>query len=96
MKDYDCDISRMMAGAAMKKEVADIGYGYKANCWCTHGCWIMSSIVFNPRKMLSKVFRGYREIKKLNAPLDLDETRLRAMEEKYGVDRNKLTGIGLV
>ena len=96
VKDYDCDISRMMAGAAMKKEVADIGYGYKANCWCTHGCWIMSSIVFNPRKMLSKVFRGYREIKKLNAPLDLDETRLRAMEEKYGVDRNKLTGIGLV
>jgi len=45
-----------MGSNAMKKEIEEIGCGYKANCWCTHGCWILSSIVFNPLNMLSKVY----------------------------------------
>lgn len=96
VKDYDCNIDKIMQGDAMKKEIKDIGYGYAANCWCTHGCWIMSSIVFNPRKMISKVYRGYREIKKLNKPLQIDEDILLGLETKYDVNRVKLSEIGVL
>lgn len=95
VKDYDCDVSRIMAGGAMKKEVDELGYGYTANCWCTHGCWIMSSIVFNPRKMLSKIHRGYREMKKLNRPLNLDANYVEQLETKYNIDRAKLKELGV-
>lgn len=96
VKDYDCDISRIMQGDAMRKEVDDLGYGYKANCWCTHGCWIMSSIVFNPRKMVSKVYKGYRETKKLTKPLSINEEVLTGLEIKYNLERDKLAQIGLL
>lgn len=96
VKDYDCDISKIMSGEKMKKEVNDIGYGYTADCWCTHGCWIMSSIVFNPRKMLSKVFKGYREVKKLNAPVEINDIILQEMESRYNLDRTKLMEIGTI
>lgn len=96
VKDYDCDISRIMQGDAMRKEVDDLGYGYKANCWCTHGCWIMSSIVFNPRKMISKIYKGYRETKKLTQPLSINEEVLTGLEIKYNLERDKLAQIGLL
>lgn len=96
VKDYDCDVSRIMQGDAMRKEVDDLGYGYKANCWCTHGCWIMSSIVFNPRKMVSKVYKGYRETKKLTKPLSINEEVLTDLELKYNLERDKLAQIGLL
>ena len=96
VKDYDCDVSRIMQGDAMRKEVDDLGYGYKANCWCTHGCWIMSSIVFNPRKMVSKVYKGYRETKKLTKPLSINEEVLTGLEVKYNLERDKLAQIGLL
>lgn len=96
VKDYDCDVSRIMQGDAMRKEVDDLGYGYKANCWCTHGCWIMSSIVFNPRKMVSKVYKGYRETKKLTKPLSINEEVLTDLEIKYNLERDKLAQIGLL
>lgn len=96
VKDYDCNINHLIQGEAMKKEIKDIGYGYKANCWCTHGCWIMSSIVFNPRKMISKVFKGYRQVKKLGKPLSINESTLENLETKYAVDRTKLSEIGVI
>jgi len=96
VKDYDCNVSAIMQGDAMKKEVDDLGYGYKANCWCTHGCWIMSSIVFNPRKMIAKVFKGYRDVQKLKKPIDIDEITLNELETRYEVDKVKLSEVGLV
>lgn len=96
IKEYGCDTQAVMQGDAMKKEVDEIGYGYKANCWCTHGCWIMSSIVFNPGKMVSKVFKGYRESKKLAKPITFDEALLRSIEDKYHLDREKLASIGVL
>lgn len=96
VKDYDCDVQKIMKGDAMTKEVDNLGYGYKANCWCTHGCWIMSSIVFNPRKMIKKVYKGYREVKKLSKPLDINEQILNDFEIKYNVDKTKLSEIGLI
>lgn len=96
VKDYGCNVQDIMYGDAMKKEVAEVGHGYTANCWCTHGCWIMSSIVFNPGKMVSKVYKGYRQTKKLSKPLNLSEQLLADLEVKYSLDREKLAQIGIV
>jgi len=96
VKDYDCNVSQIIQSDAMKKEIKDLGYGYTADCWCTHGCWIMSSIVFNPRKMIAKVYKGYKEVKKLNKPLNLNEDLLQGFETKYDIDRIKLSEMGVV
>ncbi|QQO11342.1 radical SAM protein [Breznakiella homolactica] len=96
VKDYGCDIQAIMNGDAMKKEIADVGHGYTANCWCTHGCWIMSSIVFNPAKMVRMLFKANRETKKLNRPVAINENVLRDLESKYQLDSEKLAQIGLI
>ncbi|MDD4848483.1 MAG: radical SAM protein [Bacteroidales bacterium] len=96
VQDYDCDIQKIMFGDAMKKEIEAIGHGAKANCWCTHGCWIMSSMVFNPVKMIFNSMKGSKEMKKLNHPIDISDTALRALEEKYQLDSNKLKEIGII
>ncbi|GHV83168.1 hypothetical protein AGMMS50212_05080 [Spirochaetia bacterium] len=96
IKDYDCDIQKIMNSDAMKKEIDTIGHGYKANCWCTHGCWIMSSITFNPLKMISKLNAANKTAKKLYHPVNITEEQLRGLEEKYHIDRNKLKEIGVL
>jgi hypothetical protein len=95
VKDYNYDVQAIMNSDAMKNEIAAVGHGYKANCWCTHGCWIMSSITFNPGKMVSKVWKSYNETKKLYVPIKIDEKVLRALEEKYHLDIDKLSQIGI-
>jgi MoaA/NifB/PqqE/SkfB family radical SAM enzyme len=97
VKDYGCDVQALMSGEAMKKEIETIGHGYKANCWCTHGCWIMSSMNFNPGKMISMLIKANKETKKLskNNPVVLDDTALRAFETKYKLDTGKLAEIGI-
>jgi MoaA/NifB/PqqE/SkfB family radical SAM enzyme len=95
VKDYGYDIQAIMRSDVMKREIAEIGHGYKANCWCTHGCWIMSSMTFNPGKMISKLFKGYGETKKLLRPIDTNEGILRELETKYRLDRDKLKEIGI-
>lgn len=95
VKDYDCNIAKIMASDAMKQEIAAIGHGDKANCWCTHGCWITSSLVFNPRKMITQVYKGYREMKKLNRPLNINEDLLDSIERKYALDVQKLVELGI-
>jgi MoaA/NifB/PqqE/SkfB family radical SAM enzyme len=98
VKDYGCDVKALMAGAAMRKEIADIGHGYTANCWCTHGCWIMSSMNFNPGKMLSMMIKGNREVKQLGKkyPVAINEEVLQGFEKKYNLDTGKLKQIGLI
>jgi MoaA/NifB/PqqE/SkfB family radical SAM enzyme len=96
VQDYDYDIQKIMHGEAMQKEIEEIGHGYKANCWCTHGCWIMSSIVFNPLKMLSKLGKANRATKKLNRPISTDNAFLGGLEEKYQLDTDKLRAIGIL
>lgn len=90
VKEYDCNIGNIMQSKVMKQEIAAIGHGDRANCWCTHGCWITSSIVFNPRKMLTAVYKGYREMKKLNRPLTINEEMLQRIEKRYGLDEQQL------
>lgn len=96
VRDYGCDTQAIVKGLRMQSEIDEIGHGAKANCWCTHGCWIMSSMVFSPGKMLAKVYKGYREVKKLSKPLDLNEAILLDLESRYNVDREKLAQIGIV
>jgi MoaA/NifB/PqqE/SkfB family radical SAM enzyme len=96
VKDYNCNVQDIMNSPAMKKEVETIGYGYKANCWCTHGCWIMSSLNFNPLKMIFNIIKSNRETRKLNRPIPVDEKMLQALEAKYNLDTDKLAEIGLI
>jgi len=98
VQDYDCDVQKIMSGEAMRNEVAAIGHGYAANCWCTHGCWIMSSMNFNPGKMISMLIKANKETKRLSQGKSVapDEAILRGLEEKYGLDREKLEKIGFV
>jgi MoaA/NifB/PqqE/SkfB family radical SAM enzyme len=96
VQEYNYDVQAIMHSEAMKKEIETIGHGYKANCWCTHGCWIMSSITFNPGKMISLIHKSYRETKKLYKPVRVDESVLRELEAKYKLDTQKLAEIGIV
>ncbi|GHT66266.1 hypothetical protein FACS1894110_09660 [Spirochaetia bacterium] len=96
VQDYNCNVQDIMNSPAMKKEIADIGHGYKANCWCTHGCWIMSSLNFNPGKMISKIIKSNGEVKRLKKSIHVDETALRALEAKYHLDTEKLAEIGII
>jgi MoaA/NifB/PqqE/SkfB family radical SAM enzyme len=103
VQDYGCDVQKIMKSDAMKKEIAEIGHGYKANCWCTHGCWVMASLGFNPGKMVSRCLSGYKEVKKLakqkeknSGKIAIGETDLRALEDKYHLDRAKLIEIGVL
>jgi MoaA/NifB/PqqE/SkfB family radical SAM enzyme len=98
VKDFGCDVRAIMSSDVMKKEVEAIGHGYRANCWCTHGCWIMSSITFNPGKMISMLIKANRETKELarRQPVAIDEAKLRELEDKYRLDRARLGQIGIL
>jgi hypothetical protein len=93
--DYDCDVQKIMHGEAMTKEVEAIGRGYKANCWCTHGCWLMTSLLFNPKYMMKLMKKAHKELKALKKPIDATEATLQALESKYNLDSAKLKEIGL-
>jgi MoaA/NifB/PqqE/SkfB family radical SAM enzyme len=94
--DYDCDVQKIMHSDVMKKEVEAIGGGYKANCWCTHGCWLMTSLLFNPKRMRQMLKQGRRELKSLKRPIDNKEETLQALEKKYNLDTAKLKEIGII
>ena len=98
VQDYNGDVKAIMSSEAMKKEIDAIGHGYKANCWCTHGCWMMTSITFNPGKMISMLIKANSETKKLNKqfPVVMGEDVLRQMEAKYKLDTEKLKQIGIL
>ncbi|GMO25560.1 MAG: hypothetical protein Ta2B_05200 [Termitinemataceae bacterium] len=98
IKDYDCDVKKIIASDVWKKEIEDIGHGYKANCWCTHGCFIMSSLNFNPAKMLTNLFKSHKEAKKLKKiyPVNVTEDTLRDLEKRYGLDQDKLKSLGVI
>jgi hypothetical protein len=98
IQDYDCDVQKIVASDVWKKEIKDIGHGHTANCWCTHGCWIMSSLNFNPCKMISYLFKSHKEAKKLKKlyPVNVTEAILSDLEKRYDIDTNKLKELGLV
>ncbi len=52
LQDYDFNLSKALFSDSMKREVAAIP---KANCWCTHSCWITDSLKFSPKVLLFKI-----------------------------------------
>ena len=98
VQDYGCDIQAIMRSGAMQREVAAVGHGYRANCWCTHGCWIMSSITFNPGKMIAMMIKANKETRKLAKarPVLINEELLESLEHKYRIDRAKLAELGII
>lgn len=60
LKDFDYNLRAAYNSDIMKKEIHEIGGGMRANCWCTHGCWISSSLKFSPWSMLVRLPRVYR------------------------------------
>ncbi len=49
LADFDYDVRRALASEAMQEEVGAIP---KANCWCTHSCFIQDSSKFQPSVQL--------------------------------------------
>jgi MoaA/NifB/PqqE/SkfB family radical SAM enzyme len=65
LKDFDYNLRDAYNSSVMKKEVYEIGGGARADCWCTHGCWITSSLKFSPWSMLVRLPREYRKKEKV-------------------------------
>ncbi len=65
LKDYNFNLRDAYNSKAMKNEVYSVGGGKRANCWCTHGCWISSSLKFSPWSMLVRLPIQYRRKEKL-------------------------------
>ncbi|MDX2154637.1 MAG: radical SAM protein [Bryobacteraceae bacterium] len=52
LAEFDYDVTAALASPAMQAEIADIP---KANCWCTHSCFIQESSKFSPRVQLFEI-----------------------------------------
>jgi MoaA/NifB/PqqE/SkfB family radical SAM enzyme len=68
LSDYDFDVSAVMRSAAMRREIEAIGGGARANCWCTHACWIMSSMKFSPTTLLWRLPAACARAHRLHRP----------------------------
>ncbi|MFC1670896.1 radical SAM protein [Spirochaetota bacterium] len=81
LQDYNFNLSAALYSDAMKKEIYEVGGGKRANCWCTHGCWVMSSMKFSPRALLFRIPMAYREFKKHRIEnFELPEIDIEAIE----------------
>jgi len=60
LQDYDFDVGAVLESEAMRREIHEIGGGRRANCWCTHSCWIMSSLKFSPKTLLFRIPAAHR------------------------------------
>jgi Fe-coproporphyrin III synthase len=52
LHDFDFDVRRALASQEMRGEVAEIP---KANCWCTHSCFIQDSSKFSAKVQLWRI-----------------------------------------
>jgi MoaA/NifB/PqqE/SkfB family radical SAM enzyme len=52
LHDFDFDVSRALESEEMRNEVAAIP---KANCWCTHSCFIQDRSKFSAKAQLLKI-----------------------------------------
>lgn len=56
LQDFDFDLGAALRSRPMQQEIATIP---KAQCWCTHSCWIHSSSKFSPRVLLFHIPWAY-------------------------------------
>jgi Fe-coproporphyrin III synthase len=91
MADYSFDLRAALNSTAMLQEIDAIGGGERANCWCTHTCWMLSSMKFSPRKIAWDIPRGYIEARmrgSLEPKLDPAAIDLAELERRYHFERS--------
>lgn len=82
--DYGFDLTAAMKSGAMKREIEAIGGGHRAKCWCTHSCWIQSSMQFKPSTLLLTIPLSFARYKLQRLP-PFDFTGIDIAEiENYG------------
>jgi hypothetical protein len=52
IQEFDFNVSEALKSPVMQKEIEAIP---KANCWCTHSCFITDSLKFAPKVLLFKI-----------------------------------------
>ncbi|HOX42437.1 MAG TPA: radical SAM protein [Myxococcota bacterium] len=88
LRDYGFDLAAAHGSPAMRDEIRAIGGGARANCWCTHTCWTLSSTKFSPRKIVLDVPRGYLAAAWKGYPkLDPARIDLADLERRYHLAR---------
>ena len=71
LQDFNFNMAAALNSNGMKKEIAAIP---KANCWCTHSCWIQSSMKFSPKVLLFKIPWAFLKYKMQRLPrIDLSD-----------------------
>jgi MoaA/NifB/PqqE/SkfB family radical SAM enzyme len=84
LRDYHFDLEAAHRSQAMRDEIHAIGGGARANCWCTHTCWTLSSTKFSPRKIVFEIPRNYFLAQLRGYPkLDPSSIDLAAIERRY-------------
>jgi hypothetical protein len=90
LKDFNYNLRDAYNSKAMKNEIYAIGGGKRANCWCTHGCWISSSLKFSPWSMLVRLPGAYlRKEKTIKQVPPLPVVDIEAIEEAAASNNNK-------
>jgi radical SAM protein with 4Fe4S-binding SPASM domain len=56
LAEHDFNLSTALDSAQMRQEIADIP---KAQCWCTHSCFIHTSTKFSPKVLLFHIPWAY-------------------------------------
>jgi MoaA/NifB/PqqE/SkfB family radical SAM enzyme len=56
VQDYDFNLTSALQSQVMQKEIADIP---KAECWCTHACFVHTSTKFSPKVLLFTIPWAY-------------------------------------
>ena len=60
IKEFDCNLQRLVQSERAAKAAAAIR---RKECYCTHECYMMMNILFNPR-LYPAIFKEYIQIKK--------------------------------
>ena len=89
LRDYHFDLEAAFHGQAMRDEIRAIGGGARANCWCTHTCWTLSSTKFSPRKIVFEIPRNFLLAQWRGYPkLDPAAIDLAAIERRYNLGQS--------
>jgi MoaA/NifB/PqqE/SkfB family radical SAM enzyme len=56
LQDFNFDVTAALNSAQMQQEISDIP---KANCWCTHACFVHTSTKFSPKVLLFTIPWAY-------------------------------------
>ncbi|MCD6498488.1 MAG: radical SAM protein [Deltaproteobacteria bacterium] len=83
LADYDFDLTAAMQAEAMQDEIEAIGGGERANCWCTHSCWILSSMKFSPATLLYEVPKAYWRARPQGSHVRIGPDVSRTLRDKY-------------